>query len=164
MKRKLLVGVAVLALAGMSVGALWAGSASADDKRRTFTRVLSLADAEIAEIDEGDEGPSLGDELIVSGPLTNRSGNTVLGRLDVSCVTTSAPGPSAELRQLCVSTASALGAPGPEIEMQGVGRLEAEDVDAAITGGTGIYREADGFATFDFSTEGKVVITFHVIF
>jgi hypothetical protein len=47
--------------------------------------------------------------------------------------------------------------------MQGVGRELAEDVDLAITGGTGAFKKARGSAIFDFTTPARAIITFHVI-
>jgi len=62
-----------------------------------------------------------------------------------------------------VITATALGAPGAEIDMQGVGRLEAEDLDLPVTGGTGNFKNVRGQATFDFRDAGRTVITFNLI-
>jgi hypothetical protein len=134
--------------------------------RLNFTRVVLLKDFEFQEVDEGAKGRSLGDQLLFSGPLRNKKGKGDWGRLDGYCTITSNPGGAQEDRELCVITATGLpagDAPGAELEMQGVGRVEAEDVDLGITGGTGVYETAHGVATFDFTTQGRVVITFHVI-
>ena len=100
--------------------------------------------------------------FVFGGPLKNKQGK-LRGRIDGECTTTSAPGPAAEQRQLCVVILTALGEPGAEIEMQGVGRVQAEDVDFGITGGTREFQDAGGRATFDFTRRGRVVITFRVI-
>lgn len=167
MTRRVGVGLALLALLGLVVGSFWIGSAAAGSKKKTktFTRVIDLTAAEIAEIDEGQEGVSLGDQLIFSGTLLSKKGKEQ-GRLDGYCTVTSNPAGPQEVRQLCVATATALpvgDAPGAEIEMQGVARQVAQDVDLGITGGTGVYKKARGYATFDFRTQGKAIITFHVI-
>ncbi|MBA2427850.1 MAG: hypothetical protein H0V60_12330 [Actinobacteria bacterium] len=47
--------------------------------------------------------------------------------------------------------------------MQGVGRLEAEDLDLPVTGGTGNFKNVRGQATFDFRDAGRTVITFNLI-
>src|SRR3712207_2275941 len=155
-----LVGV-VVAFAILVVGALAIQSALAITNARTF--MVVAPDAEQRRIDLGQRGPSLGDLFVFSGPLQNRSGAEV-GRLDGQCTTTSAPGPSAEQRQLCIVNATFENTtPGAEIGTQGVGRIEAEDVELAVTGGTGIYQNARGQATFDFRQEDRVVITYELI-
>ena len=77
---------------------------------------------------------------------------------------TSAPGPSAEARRLCNFTATFTEErEGAEIEAQGVGRIEAEDVVFAVIGGTGGYRGAKGQATFEYEEhKDRIVITFEV--
>ncbi len=127
----------------------------------TFT-VVAPRDVE-QQIDLGDEGPSVGDVYVFSGPLFDESEEEELGRVDGQCTTTSSPGPSAEARRLCVVNATFVEErEGAEIDTQGVGRLEAEDVVLAVTGGTGDYRNARGVATFTFQTDGRIVITYEV--
>lgn len=113
------------------------------------------------QIDLGDQGPSVGDVYVFSGPLFDESEDRELGRIDGQCTTTISPGPSAELRRLCTASATFTEEQsGAEIATQGVGRLEAEDVVVAVTGGTGDYRGARGQATFRFETDGRVVIAY----
>ena len=51
----------------------------------------------------------------------------------------------------------------PRIDTQGVGRLEAEDVVFAVTGGTGDFRNARGQATFRYEEDGdRITITYEV--
>jgi hypothetical protein len=117
------------------------------------------------EIDEAPKGVSLGDQLVFSATLLSRNEREE-GRLDGYCTITSNPSGSDEDRELCVITATGLpagDAPEAELEMQGVGRVEAEDIDFGITGGTGAFKKAHGFATFDFTTPDRAIITFHVI-
>lgn len=166
--RKLLVGVALLALMGLVLGSFWVASASPDNDRRrvTFTRVLNLNEVEFQEIDEAPQGVSLGDQFIFSGTLLSRSETKERGRADGYCTITSNPAGPEEIRQLCVITATGLpvgDAPGAELEMQGVGRELAEDTDLGITGGTGVFKKARGSAIFDFTTADRAIITFHVI-
>jgi hypothetical protein len=151
---------ALAAFAILVVGALSIQSALAITEASSFTVVAP--DAEQKQIDLGKRGPSLGDLFVFSGPVQNRSGEEV-GRIDGQCTTTSAPGPSAEQRQLCVVNTTFENRNGAEIDTQGVGRVEAEDVVLAVTGGTGFYRNARGQATFDFRQEDRVVVTYELI-
>ena len=161
-----LVAVAV-ALVILVVGALSIQAALAITEAQTFTVVAP--NAEQKEIDLGKSGPSLGDLFVFSGPLqkepdSDEESGEEIGRVDGQCTTTSAPGPSSEQRQLCVVNATIENKePGAEIDTQGVGRIEAEDVVLAVTGGTGLYRNARGQATFDFRDEAKVVIKYELI-
>jgi dirigent-like protein len=151
----------VVSLALLVVGALSIQAALAITQARTFTVVAP--DAEQKQIDLGKRGPSLGDLFVFSGPLQKESGAQV-GRIDGQCTTTSAPGPSAEQRQLCIVNITFENrSPGTEIDAQGVGRVEAEDVVLAVTGGTGLYQNARGQATFDFRSADRVVITYELI-
>ena len=126
----------------------------------TFTVVAALQEEQ--EADLGEEGPSVGDLYAFSGPLLDESENTTLGRFDGECTTTSSPGPSAEARRLCNVTATFVEErEGAEIDAQGVGRIEAEDVVFAVNGGTGDFRDARGQATFEYEErEDRIVITY----
>ncbi len=127
----------------------------------TFT-VVAPRDVE-QQIDLGSQGPSVGDLYVFSGPIYDESEERQLGRIDGQCTTTSSPGPSAEARRLCIANATFTEEhEGAEIDTQGVGRLEAEDVVLAVTGGTGDYRNARGQATFTFEADGRVVIDYEL--
>jgi hypothetical protein len=128
----------------------------------TFTVVAALEEEQ--EEDLGEEGPSVGDLYAFSGPLLDESENTELGRLDGVCTTTSSPGPSAEARRLCnVTTTFVEEREGAEIDAQGVGRIEAEDVVFAVNGGTGDFRDARGQATFEYEErEDRIVMTYEL--
>ncbi len=128
----------------------------------TFTVVTALEEEQ--EVDLGEEGPSVGDLYVFSGPLLDESENRELGRFDGECTTTSSPGPSAEARRLCNVTATFVEErEGAEIDAQGVGRIEAEDVVFAVNGGTGDFRNVRGQATFEYEErEDRIVITYEV--
>ena len=116
------------------------------------------------EEDLGEEGPSVGDLYAFSGPMYDESEDTLLGRFDGVCTTTSSPGPSEEARRLCNTTATfAEEREGAEIDAQGVGRIEAEDVVFAVTGGNREFRNARGQATVEYEErEDRIVITYEV--
>ena len=159
-KRAMALGaVAGLVVGGVGISAVH--SASAITGARTFT--LVAPDTERVRLDEGKAGASAGDRLVFAGPIRKRGGG-VVGRIDGVCTTTSNPAGPAERRQMCMVTASFTDRdPGSEIEMQGVGRIRAEDVVLGVTGGTGAYANVRGTATFDFRTRGRAVVTFRLI-
>ncbi len=49
------------------------------------------------------------------------------------------------------------------MQAAGVGRVEAEDVVLAVTGGSGRYLNVRGEAKFDYRRQGRVVITYDLI-
>ena len=151
----------VLGLLLLSGCASEGGGNSQEEQASNFT-VVAPRDVE-EQIDLGEEGPSVGDLYVFSGPIYDESEDSELGRIDGQCTTTSAPGPSAELRRLCIATATFVEErEGAEIDTQGVGRLEAEDVVVAVTGGTKDYQNARGQATFRFETDGRVIIAYEL--
>jgi hypothetical protein len=162
--RSRLVGLLVVALGLWLLTGCAGGSSQEEEQSEQADTFTVVAPRDVQEqIDLGDEGISVGDLYVFSGPIYDESENSELGRIDGQCTTTSAPGPSAELRRLCIANATFVEEHGgSEIDAQGVGRLEAEDVVLAITGGTGDYRNARGQATFEFQSDGRVVITYEV--
>jgi hypothetical protein len=151
--------VLIIGLVGVLLVSLMLVATLSND---TFTVVAALEEEQ--EEDLGEEGPSVGDLYALSGPLLDESENRQLGRFDGVCTTTSSPGPSAEARRLCNVTATFVEErEGAEIDAQGVGRIEAEDVVFAVNGGTGEFRDARGQATFEYEErEDRVVITYEV--
>ena len=145
-----------------SVVAVVATVLAAGQAQAPFTVVAVLEEEQ--EEDLGEDGPSVGDLYAFSGPMYDESEDTELGRFDGVCTTTSSPGPSAEARRLCNVTATfAEEREGAEIDAQGVGRIEAEDVVFAVTGGNREFRNARGQATFEYEErEDRIVITYEV--
>lgn len=77
---------------------------------------------------------------------------------------TSNPGPSDQERQQCFITATIGIENGEtEIEMTGVGRIEAEDVGFAVTGGTGKYANVRGQVVVDYTDERGIKLKFNLI-
>jgi Dirigent-like protein len=148
----------ILLVAGLV--AVVAAPLAAGQAQESFT-VVALLEEENEE-DLGEEGPSVGDLYAFSGPLFDESEETELGRFDGVCTTTSSPGPSEEARRLCnVVSTLVEEREGAEIDAQGVGRIEAEDVVFAVTGGTGEFQAARGQATFEYEErEDGIVITY----
>jgi hypothetical protein len=153
--RALLIGLLVVPIGLLTLGLTTLGEES-------FTVVAVLEEEN--EDDLGEEGPSVGDLYAFSGPLFDESEETELGRFDGVCTTTSSPGPSEEARRLCNVTATfAEEREGAEIDAQGVGRIEAEDVVFAVTGGNREFRNARGQATFEYEErEDRIVISYEL--
>jgi hypothetical protein len=153
--RALLIGLLVVPVGLLTLGLTTLGEES-------FTVVAVLEEEN--EEDLGEEGPSVGDLYAFSGPLFDESEDTELGRFDGVCTTTGSPGPSAEARRLCnVTSTFAEERDGAEIDAQGVGRIEAEDVVFAVNGGTGEFRTARGQATFEYEErEDRIDITYEL--
>jgi hypothetical protein len=147
-------------LIAIPVGLLTLGLTTLGEE--SFT-VVAVREEENEE-DLGEEGPSVGDLYAFSGPLFDESEDTELGRFDGVCTTTGSPGPSAEARRLCnVTSTFAEERDGAEIDAQGVGRIEAEDVVFAVNGGTGEFRTARGQATFEYEErEDRIDITYEL--
>ena len=153
--RALLIGLLVVPVGLFTLGLTTHGEES-------FTVVAVLEEEN--EEDLGEEGPSVGDLYAFSGPLFDESEETELGRFDGVCTTTGSPGPSDEARRLCnVTSTFTEEQEGAEIDAQGVGRIEAEDVVFAVNGGTGEFRTARGQATFEYEErEDRIVITYEL--
>jgi hypothetical protein len=153
--RAFLIGLLVVPVGLLTLGLTTVG-------QEGFTVVAVLEEEN--EEDLGEEGPSVGDLYAFSGPLFDESEETELGRFDGVCTTTSSPGPSTEARRLCNVTSTFVEErEGAEIDAQGVGRIEAEDVVFAVNGGTGEFRTARGQATFEYEErEDRIVITYEL--
>ena len=105
-------------------------------------------DTQQAKIDLGDKGDSRGDRFVYSGDLFDRKGGKNVGRTGGICETV---GTAPHADSLCTSS---LFLPGGQIITQGLFDTAAlfggKTVPwAAITGGTGIYRNAHGYSTVD---------------
>ncbi len=160
MRRKLiLLGGTAAAAVGLIVTTV--PSATAITQARNFTLVAPTA--ERAKLDLGAQGRSLGDMLVFGGPLKQPDKPGIVGRLDGHCITTSNPAGRDEQRQQCIVTATTNTEGGNEIQLQGVGRVLAEDVVLSVTGGSDRFANVRGEATLDFRNPDRVVIHFRLI-
>ena len=156
MRRNALIASIALVLIGTTAVVGVTTSARPAAHPRNFTVVAPATEEK--RVDVAPNGQSIGDMFIFSGPINTRAGRE-MGRIDGVCVTTSSPGPQDELRQQCTNTLTFAGQDGAELYIQGVGRIQAEDVIMGVTGGNRAYENASGNATFDFRQEDQVVIT-----
>ena len=161
MKRIGLPGT-VFALVALLVGAVSPafgsssrGSASASSASHGQTLRVTAVFNEIAQIDLGDPGFSLGDEVVFSGVL--RQGGQRVGRVGVVCTFTSAANPNSVQAQ-CPATADLAGG---QITLQGL--VTNRDLKVlSITGGSGRYAGATGQMHARFVTQTKAILTFQL--
>jgi len=128
-------------------------SGSSDDHGQTI-RVIAVFQ-EVAEVDNGAPGFSLGDDVVFSGDL--RRGGERVGRVGVICTFTSAADPNMVQAQ-CPATADL---PGGQITLSGLVTNRELRV-LAITGGSGRYQGAEGEMHASFLSETRAVLTFHL--
>ena len=142
----------VLVLAALAIGGLVVySSVNGDDTDLDLVAPIG----ERSVVDVGDDGVSLGDMTVFSGPLEEDGDRA--GRVDGVCTITSAPGEDAERRQRCEVTLT-LGDGETELQLASVGRVEADDVVFSIVGGGGDYAGAGGDATFDYTDPDRTRI------
>jgi Dirigent-like protein len=163
MRKKLAVFISAASILGLLAGLMVFRSASAIDSARTITVIAP--DTEQRRLDFRPKGPSQGDLLVFAGPLRNAANTRTIGRIDGTCVTTSNPAGPEEERHHCTITSSfdRANPPGAEIAIQGVGRVLAEDVLMAVTGGTRNFQNVRGQALVDYTTAGQITITYNLI-
>jgi hypothetical protein len=147
----LLVGAVSPAFGTSSGGS---ASASSGDGHGHTIRVTAVF-KEVGQIDVGDPGFSLGDEVIFSGVL--RQGGKRVGRVGVVCTFTSAANPNSVQAQ-CPATADL---PGGQITLQGLVTNRELKV-LSITGGSGRYDGAEGQMHARFVSETKAILTFQL--
>jgi hypothetical protein len=145
MRLKLGIYGALMAIVATAVLAFGATVASAHGKGRQQTLRLVATDVQEEFVDVGAEGPSLGDQLVISETLARRGRD--VGTAGVVCTITGAEPPYEVLTFQCVATLSLRNG---QITLQGLIEVQGEDDPGpwtvAITGGTGAYRGAGGEA------------------
>ncbi len=162
MRRKLPLGVLVilvLAVASLpaSASSSQAGSSAGDEKKVEVIRLTAVTIQE-TELDLGEPGESLGDQLIFTEDLF-RDGKKV--GIDGGVATVVRFEPNVSLTLQFVATVEL---PKGEITVQGLHTFTEEDEPQkfAITGGTGRYKTAHGVLTV-VQTETGARLTFRVI-
>jgi hypothetical protein len=136
------IGALLLALSVTTV-------AASDDQNKVRERpwkVLHFFErsaGDLAFIDLGAPGPSIGDRLVFSNPLFDAQGH-VIGRDGADCVIVRIdPSETPDRQQIVQCTISAELADG-QITVQGL--AQGTENTFAVTGGTGAYRKARGEA------------------
>jgi hypothetical protein len=121
-----------------------------------LTTVVTQANS----IDFPPPGPSQGDELIAAGDVLRNS--ITVGTFDEVCTTTRT-GTNDSSTVQCVVT---LTLPQGKITVQGVFPITSSgpgDITLAITGGTGAYRAAQGYAHAVNTSSTESEVTLHLI-
>ncbi|MGW2748992.1 allene oxide cyclase barrel-like domain-containing protein [Streptomyces sp. NPDC001450] len=118
---------------------------------------LTAVVTQVTSLDFPPPGPSQGDELIVAGNVLQNG--TKVGTYDETCTTTRTGTDDSSTVQ-CVTT---LTLPQGKITVQGVFAITNTgpgDITLAITGGTGVYRTAQGYvqAVNTSSTETQIAL------
>ncbi|GAA2725464.1 hypothetical protein GCM10010315_57630 [Streptomyces luteosporeus] len=141
--RAALTRFVAVSLAAAAVGVCTVDGADADTPKKNPVEVLDLKirNDQYAATDLGPAGPSLGDMDVYSGGIV-RDGRTV-GRGGGSCQVVHVDGE--KLTKQCLLT---IELEGGSLTMQSLGVSGAKTLDMAITGGTGVYRDARGSARY----------------
>lgn len=144
----------LLILLGLLAAVLIISSLRGDESELNFVALAGERD----EVDLGAPGPSLGDMTAFSGELLDDDEDPA-GRIDGSCVVTSAPADDEEWRERCGVTLT-VGTENGETELQllAVGRVEADDVIFSVVGGGGRFHKSRGDATFDYTDPERTEI------
>jgi len=148
MKRRMITlaaAVAILVLAGGTVAA-----SERRDGGRAFT-VVERAETDTV-IDLGAPGDSLGDQLAFGNPIFNKANTMKVGRDEGFCVRTN-PGLAWECTWTTILDHGAITVQGPFYD-------DLRNSQLAITGGTGIYRNARGQMTLHARNAGGTEFDF----
>ena len=138
MRKKLLALTVGVALTGAVIGIVSVASASSDISSAQTIHLVATT-TQSTPLDLGAPGISQGDEFIFHDVLTTPGGKQVGHNNGYAVVTSTANGGAAEF--VVTSTLS-----GGQITFQGSNSPAATTFFAAVTGGTGIYRNVRGQA------------------
>ena len=144
------VGVSLVSLlTGVGIAASGSpdGETAQRKKARASTLVLFGRNTVQTNVDNSPEGPSIGDEVIITSPLyTKASGNKSVGRLDVHRVITSTDGTQTRVVDQITETLSRgqIVSAGSSVFSGPPGQLSGSKANRSVVGGTGAYRLARG--------------------
>jgi hypothetical protein len=140
-KLTILGGTAVAAVVTLTLIA----AAPADSASGRVVRLYEH-DTSQASLDLGDKGESPGDLFVYSGDVFNKKGGKNIGRAAGQCLTVSTG--SAHAESICSAHVTLAGG---KIIAEGLANTAdifgGKTITAPVTGGSGIYRNARGYAT-----------------
>ncbi|HKI05518.1 MAG TPA: hypothetical protein VKK31_26285 [Thermoanaerobaculia bacterium] len=138
-RRTVITALAVAGALAVCIGAT-ASAANGSPNPNHFT--LYNHDTHQAFLDLGDPGPSVGDQYVFGGDVSEQQGGTPIGRMSGQCVTIS------DTEMLCTSSFTFNGG---QISFQALVDVTVffagQPFEFALTGGTGPYRKARGTVT-----------------
>src|SRR5215203_162328 len=138
-RRTVITALAVAGALAVCIGAT-ASAANGSPNPNHFT--LYNHDTHQAFLDLGDPGPSVGDQYVFGGDVSEQQGGTPIGRKSGQCVTIS------DTEMLCTSSFTFNGG---QISFQALVDVTVffagQPFEFALTGGTGPYRKARGTVT-----------------
>ena len=152
--RVLLVAMAVVGMALGIIAVLGAVSSASpkgnDDHRNDKGRTLTVVgkNPQSKGLDQGAQGPSQGDLIVINASIYDESAKERIGRFDMLCAITDPADESSEKAHIAQCTKT-FTLPGGEITVEGVeafsnlSGLSPAGVNA-ITGGTGKYAGVEG--------------------
>ena len=147
-KTVVVVGLALLGVLGIGV----ASASSSAGSGRALNFQLVVRDAQLTYVDLGPGGPSVGDMLVKSSPLFNRSDTRRVGRAPISCVFVDVQRPPRCNSDILLRRGT--------IALQG--ELRNPRFVFAVTGGTGAFQNARGEARGRVLRGDRVRLTFRL--
>jgi hypothetical protein len=150
-----IIVVALAALAVMAAAIIASPSEASHQDRLLVLEGKTLA---VEQIDEGEPGPSLGDQQVMTEDVY-RGGKRV-GTSDIDCTVVRVQLPKFAVQ--CFNTTSL---PGGQITAQGIvtsEQLEQVPFQQAVTGGTGAYEGVRGQLTVDEAGDKPAALTFEL--
>lgn len=157
-----LVALAVTATssqASTSAAATSTAAASSPQVPAAFGRVMvfKAVTTEHADIDNGAEGPSVGDRFVFGDTLYAWGTKKKVGTDGGDCALVHVKDKGKEITAQCVAT---LSLKGGQITVQGLADVTSgKPSTVAVTGGTGLYRGATGTLTVDDQSETVAKLT-----
>jgi allene oxide cyclase len=151
-KRPILAGVAVLAVVACAVAAV---AVAASRPQLTGPRTINVVEHPINEhvVDLGAGGDSAGDLLAFANPVFNAANTTRVGRDQGSCIRV------IKGRSWQCSWTTFL--PNGSITVEGP-FFDTADSNLAITGGTGMFRNARGQMHLHTRADGNFLFSFYL--
>jgi hypothetical protein len=163
LRRTALIGVAAgsAAAAGLVALALTASTSQASTDgtpasasapaASTFGKglVLKAQTVHESEVDNGPDGPSVGDRFVFADKLTmwgghGKSGDKKVGTTGVDCVITDLVKDDGEVTDSTMQCLGTLSLKGGQVTVQGLIKWSEKVSRVAITGGTGVFAGASG--------------------
>jgi hypothetical protein len=152
------IAIAILGIAVVS--AIAAATAAGEGTKGRVIELVELTDgATFGAVDNAPTGVSIGDSVAFSKVVAERRGKRVVGRIDVTCVTTSGS-TAADAHQACHGVLTLRdGQIALETAIVGV----PKSARVAVTGGTDAYAGASGVMISNVQDDGSELVTLKLL-